>query len=88
MDYDLELVLVPLVAHRRFEGGTETNVTRFANDLFDRFDIRIVAAAAKAGKTLDARQRTVVASIAAFIGGTAEDAAQDAVTTYIDLFAN
>ena len=88
MDYDLEIILIALVAHRRFEGGGEDRVTDFATDLFNRFDTRIRAAASAAGKTLDQNQRSVVAAIAALVGGTAEDAAREAVATFIDLFAS
>ena len=84
MDYNLEVILVALVAHRRFGGGGEERVTNFATDLFDRFDARIRAAATAAGKTLDPNQRSVVAAVAALVGGTAEDAARDAVATYSD----
>ena len=86
MDYDLDIILIALVAHRRFEGGSEDSVTAYANDLFDRYNRHIVKAAGDAGLDFDARQRSVVAAIAAFTpGATAKDQALDAVATYIDL---
>ena len=88
MDYNLQIILVALVAHRRFEGGGETEVTRFATDLFERFDARIQATANAAGKTFSPDERSVIAAIAALVGGTAQQAAEDAVATFIDLFAS
>jgi hypothetical protein len=38
MDYDLDIILIALVAHRQFEGGSEDSVTAYANDLFDRYN--------------------------------------------------
>jgi hypothetical protein len=87
MDYNLEIILIALVAHQRFEGGGDTHVSTYAADLFNRFDAHLRAAATAAGITLTADQRSVVASIAAMVGGTAEDAAREAVATYVDLFA-
>ena len=86
MDYDLDVVLIALVGHRRFQGGTEHRVTAYANDLFDRYNKHIVKAAAGAGLALDEKQRSVVAAIAAFTPGTtAKDQALDAIATYVDL---
>jgi hypothetical protein len=87
MDYDLDIILNALVSHRIFDGGTEDRVTDYATELFDRYDAHIVKAAGDAGIDLDARKRSVVASIAAMIPGTtAKQAAMDAVATYIQLF--
>jgi hypothetical protein len=89
MDYNLQIMLIALVAHRQFEGGHEDNVTDYATDLFNRFDAHIVKAADDAGITLDTDQRSVVASIAAMVPGvTAEDSAMEAVATYVLLFGN
>jgi hypothetical protein len=88
MDYDLEIVLIALVAHRRFEGGDEDRVARYATDLFSRFDSHIRAAGTAAGRTLSVKERTVIAAIASMIGGTAQDAAGKAVASYVDLFAS
>lgn len=88
MDYDLEIVLIALVAHRRFEGGGESRVTNYATDLFTRFDSHIQKASGKANVPLDAKQRSVVASIAAMIGGTPQGAAEKAVASYVNLFAS
>jgi hypothetical protein len=88
MDYDLEIILLALVAHQRFEGSNEDRVSRYANQLFKRFDTHIQAAAAAAGLAFDARQRSVIASIAAMVGGTARDAAEEAVASYVNLFAS
>jgi hypothetical protein len=86
MDYDLDIILIALVAHRQFEGGSEKSVTAYANDLFDRYNKHIVKAASGAGLDLDAKQRSVVAAIAAMMPGTtAKDQALDAVAIYVDL---
>ena len=86
MDYDLDIILIALVAHRQFEGGSEDSVTAYANDLFDRYNKHIVKAAGDAGLDFDARERSVVATIAAFMpGATAKDQALDAIATYVDL---
>ena len=87
MDYDLDIILIALVAHRVFDGGTEEKVTDYADELFERYDDHIVKAAGNAGFDLDARKRSIVASIASMIpDATAKQAAMDAVATYIQLF--
>lgn len=89
MDYDLDIILIALVAHRRFDGGTETSNSAYANDLFNRYDRHIVKAAGDAAIELDARQRSIVAAIAALTPGTtARDQAMDALATYVELFAS
>lgn len=88
MDYDPEIILIALVAHQRFEGSNEDRISKYATDLFKRFDKHIQAAGVAAGRTLDARQRSVIASIAAMVGGTARDAAEEAVASYVNLFAS
>jgi hypothetical protein len=88
MDYDLEIVLIALVAHRRFEGGDENRVSRYATDLFTRFNSHIMAAGTAAGRTLTVKERSVIASIAAMIGGTPQGAAEKAVASYVNLFAS
>jgi hypothetical protein len=87
MDYDLDIILIALVAHQVFDGGTEDKVTDYAAELFDRYNAHIVKAAGDAGFDLNARKRSVVASIAAMIPATtAKEAAMDAVATFIQLF--
>jgi hypothetical protein len=88
MDYNLETILVALVAHRLFDGGTESSVTAFANDLFARFDDRIRQRAGTLNLSLSPDDRTVIAAIASLLGGAADDAAQDALSTFVKLFAN
>lgn len=90
MDYELDIILLGLVAHRRFDGGSESSVSAYANRLFARYDARIQQAAQSTslGRPLTAHERSLVACIAGMIGGTADDAARRAVATYIDLFAN
>jgi hypothetical protein len=90
MDYNLDVTLVGLVAHRRFDGGSESSVAGYASRLFDRYDTRIrnAAAATSLNRELTARERSIVACIAAMIGGTADDAARRAVATFVDLFAS
>jgi hypothetical protein len=87
MDYDLDIMLIALFAHRRFDGGTEDSVANYATDLFNRYNSHIVKGAHDAGIALDARERSVVASIAAMTpGATAKDSALDAIASYIELF--
>lgn len=89
MDYDLDIILIALVAHLQFEGGTEDSISAYANDLFDRYNKHIVKAAGDAAIDLDERQRSVVAAIAALTpGATARDQAMDAVAAYIELFGS
>jgi hypothetical protein len=88
MDYDLEIVLIALVAHRRFEGGGESRVSRYATDLFARFDSHIQTAGTAAGRALSAKERSVIASIAAMVGGTPQGAAEKAVASYVNLFSS
>ena len=86
MDYDLDVILIGLVAHQNFEGGTEDSVVAYANDLFNRFNTHIVKAAARAGLDFDARERGIIACIAAMTPGTTpKESAMDAVATYIQL---
>jgi hypothetical protein len=89
MDYDLDIMLIALFAHREFDGGTEDSVAAYATDLFNRYNAHIVKAANDAGIELDARGRSVVASIAAMMPGTtAKESALDAVAGYIELFGS
>ena len=89
MDYDLDIILIALFAHRHFEGGTDDSVTAYANDLFDRYNKHIVKAAGDAGLDLDEKQRSVVAAIAAFAPGTtAKDQALEAIATYVELLGS
>jgi hypothetical protein len=89
MDYDLDIMLIALFAHRRFDGGTEDSVADYATDLFNRYNSHIVKGAKDAGIALDARQRSVVASMAAMAPGTtAKESALDAVAGYIELFGS
>lgn len=89
MDYDLDIILIGLVAHQNFEGGTEDSVAAYANDLFNRFNTHIVKAAASAGLDFDARDRSIIACIAAMTPGTTpKESALDAVATYVHLLGN
>lgn len=90
MDYNLEIMLVALVAHRAHDGGGEESVTRYAADVFDRFDRHILTAVSDAGvDDLTPDQRTVIAALATFAPGTTpEDCALAALTTYVELFAH
>jgi hypothetical protein len=86
MDYGLDVIVIGLVAHQNFEGGTEDSVFTYANDLFNRFNTHIVKAAASAGLDFDARDRSIIACIAAMTPGTtAKESAMDAVATYVQL---
>ena len=82
------LLLVALVAHRRFSGSAETNLNRFMTDQHDRFDRHIQTAAFEARMTLSVRDRSVIAAIAALMGGTGADAAREAFSAYVRLIAN
>jgi hypothetical protein len=89
MDYDLDVILIGLVGHQHFEGGTEDSVVTYANDLFSRFNTHIVKAAASAGLDFDAHERSIIACIAAMMPGTtAKESAMDAVAAYVDLLGS
>ncbi|HEY3045505.1 MAG TPA: hypothetical protein VGJ39_15855 [Vicinamibacterales bacterium] len=90
MDYNLDMMLIALVAHREFDGGGESSVTDYATDLFNRYNAHIVKAANDAGLTpLDADQRSVIAAIAPMVPGTtAKDRAKEAVANYVMLLAS
>jgi hypothetical protein len=88
MDYEPDILLIALVAHRRFAGSSETNLTRFMTDQFNRFDAHIRAVAAEAKRDVTPHDRSVIAAMAALMGGTGADAARDAFAAYVRLFAN
>ena len=89
MDYDLDIILIALATHRHFDGGTEHSVAAYANDLFNRYNKHIVKAGGDAGFNFDAKERSVIAAIAAFTPGTtAKEQALDAVATYVDLLGS
>jgi len=88
MDYNPQTLLIALVAHNEIEGGGNSNLTNFAQALFDRFNDLIVENSHDAGLSFDAEQRTVIASVALLFGGNDQDAAQEAVATYVDLFGS
>jgi|KBSMisStaDraftv2_1062788.scaffolds.fasta_scaffold3109980_1 hypothetical protein len=86
MDYDLDIMLIALVAHREFDGGSENSVTDYATTLFNRYDGHIIKAAAAAGVPLDATKRSAIAAIATMVPGTtAKDSALEAVAVYVSL---
>jgi len=86
MDYDLDVIVIGLVAHQNFEGGSEDSVAAYARDLFNRFNAHIVKAAGGAGLAFNARERSIIACIAAMTPGTtAKQSAMDAVASYVHL---
>ena len=89
MDYDLEIMVIPLVAHQVIAGGGGSSLTQYATDQFNRFDHHIRNAAADAGLTFNARQRTIIAALATLeTGGTARDCAENAIAAYVSLFGS
>lgn len=86
MDYDLDVILIGLVAHQNFEGGSDDSVAAYASDLFNRFNAQIVKAATSAGLVFNPHERSIIACIAAMTPGTtAKQSAMDAVATYVHL---
>jgi hypothetical protein len=91
MDYDPEIVLLALVAQRRFGGSTESSLGTFTNNVFDRFNTLIESGAAALNPPLNApltpKDRTVIAGLATLFGGVPQDAVNQAILSYRRLFA-
>jgi len=86
VDYNLDIVAIAQYLYNTQDGGNSTDITQYANDLFDTFDALIKATVAPTGRgPLTATERSIVAVIASRApGGTAAAAAGNAVKAFFD----
>jgi hypothetical protein len=84
MAYESKFVLIGYFRQNQ-EAGTAEERDQFSQDVFDRFDHHITAAAQQAGLVLSDESRSIIAMLATMAPGTApKTKAGQAVRAYVE----